>query len=871
MIEELDLLACVAGKGGERKTQTSGRAKFEASIIATYNAYLPFYEDVVLRRLVASGCQHNILLLDSGVLVQCLSDPTARPRNAGRAYTLVPMRAPGAFHPKIALLVGKKNARIFVGSHNVTLSGFGHNRELTTQINLPSGGEDPDATLAQRVWSYFYAWLLHQGDRLPESVVEAVQKVATNFAPWLKENRDAPGDLKFFGVGPKGESLWDLVRPTLPEKARRVIVSGPFFDRKAEFLRILSHDLQAPELIVGVDQGTVELYPEALPDRTRVVDASLLGRGSGYLHAKTIWIESESGDVVLITGSANLSTAAWTEGPTKRNAEAVLVHHGDAARVLAESLGIASILSMPELQDEALRAISERVAKSRVTARLSSSAPVVAAEALEREIVLPGPGFTSELIKSVSCLYSDNGSWKHAEETICDTRGLHIMLSPEDVVRIGFVEVGLVNGKSLRALVHHPALIARLSRTSTQRRFREVLDSLESEGPDLATVIRLAESLIFDGEEFQTETRTKGRCRKGENPGDTVPESLSISMEETKRHKKGIRELRGNDLAYVIDILIHRLGFGLQNAAEQLEGTGPSEEEQIGADEDLTRGFELLPVDITKVCQRKVRTLVSRMLRQFEMSSRDVQEAHRRVSQLLAVLAVIREVRAQDSRLSGVTRGQSLVPEEQRKRLLDGSLSALFGRNYRLFKAGSQAFEGDPEKDLARLLGLLLWLSADSGLDARTIDQLAKWDVDQRRQSLLNLARLLELCVAAGKEEQAFSEAEHSIWRTVQESEKGAASSWVKYHREWSRALADLKDTRDVWKRDGLFKPGTLGIAVYEPQKKMRIVLGVSGTNIVLAELGEKSNEAKLPKEKRDQVQFKIGSVEITEFPRIPY
>ena len=56
MTEELDLLNAVAGKGGEIKSGSQKRGKFDASIIATYNAYLPFYEDVVLRRLVASGC-----------------------------------------------------------------------------------------------------------------------------------------------------------------------------------------------------------------------------------------------------------------------------------------------------------------------------------------------------------------------------------------------------------------------------------------------------------------------------------------------------------------------------------------------------------------------------------------------------------------------------------------------------------------------------------------------------------------------------------------------------------------------------------------------------------------------------------------------
>ena len=59
----------------------------EASVIATYNVSFPFYEGVVLPRLRASGCRHNVLLADASMVAQALSDPTTRPALAGRWYT----------------------------------------------------------------------------------------------------------------------------------------------------------------------------------------------------------------------------------------------------------------------------------------------------------------------------------------------------------------------------------------------------------------------------------------------------------------------------------------------------------------------------------------------------------------------------------------------------------------------------------------------------------------------------------------------------------------------------------------------------------------------------------------------------------------
>jgi hypothetical protein len=38
---------------------------FRSSVIATYSCYFPFYEDVVLRRLMTAGCIHNVLMVDA--------------------------------------------------------------------------------------------------------------------------------------------------------------------------------------------------------------------------------------------------------------------------------------------------------------------------------------------------------------------------------------------------------------------------------------------------------------------------------------------------------------------------------------------------------------------------------------------------------------------------------------------------------------------------------------------------------------------------------------------------------------------------------------------------------------------------------------
>jgi hypothetical protein len=161
-----------------------------------------------------------------------------------------------------------------------------------------------------------------------------------------------------------------------------------------------------------------------------------------------------------------------------------------------------------------------------------------------------------------------------------------------------------------------------------------------------------------------------------------------------------MRELSGGDLGYIIDTLIYRLGVGLRSAAEQLEHEGPSEEEQIDADDDVQPPEEAPTEDLVKVCHSKVGTLVNRMLKQLKRAHKGELAPAIVVEQLLAVLAVLREVRRQDGRLASVTGGESLVPTKQRKRLIDGALMHLFEREQDLYAKAISVLEDDPDGDL---------------------------------------------------------------------------------------------------------------------------------------------------------------------------
>jgi hypothetical protein len=74
--------------------------------------YFPFYEEVVLRRLVAAGCTHNILMVDAARGAEAFASEDMRPSRAGRDYTLIPVAVGGAFHLKILLRLGKSKGAL---------------------------------------------------------------------------------------------------------------------------------------------------------------------------------------------------------------------------------------------------------------------------------------------------------------------------------------------------------------------------------------------------------------------------------------------------------------------------------------------------------------------------------------------------------------------------------------------------------------------------------------------------------------------------------------------------------------------------------------------------------------------------------------
>ena len=473
---------------------------YEASLITTYNAYLPFYEEVVLRRLVNAGVRHNVLMMDASQYAHSLT--ANPPRLAGRHYTLMPVKVNGAFHPKLVVLTGKQKGLILVGSHNMTLAGFGFNRELTNLVRI-QGTEDLEGiALARAVWAEVEYWLSHFADSVPDHVIRTVHRVK-EAGPWLKSEPGAAGDIRLLAGRPGGRPLWEQLTDLVDGQSAQVSVCGAFFDRELRFLERVKLDLAPDQFSVAIDPNTVQI-----PSRARALfDVSLVraerlgveddkeAESSRYLHAKGMLIEQRNGDVVFVSGSANPSAPAWLATDTSGNVELMLANRGDRAHATAADIGFTLIADMPNLSEEDWQTIASNADQQTDPEPLGYRSGIAV---VEGKHVIVDKALLDGLDIPAFVLYAADGAEidRSSEWRLEGAAGI-VPFAVADLTHAVVVHVLIGGALAIKLLLHHAHAIEEQARSGTQLRFKEALLSLETDAPNIELLIHCIDKIVF--------------------------------------------------------------------------------------------------------------------------------------------------------------------------------------------------------------------------------------------------------------------------------------------------------------------------------------------------------------------------------------
>jgi len=402
----------------------------------------------------------------------------------------------------------------------------------------------------------------------------------------------------------------------------------------------------------------------------------------------------------------------------------------------------------------------------------------------------------------------------------------------------------------IRALVHQTDAVQELMRSGKQAQLRAALAGLSSGTGDLMKVIAAVKKVIFDEPEIEDEPhrRSPGRrpgAKEDEEP--TKPESLAGSIDEQRKRRAHRRLLESGDLAYLLDVLIRRLGVGLDRDLPDRDEKGRSEEELAGtddSDDERPKLVELDDADIAKLCRSKARRLVGRMVKQMAQAVQRAEKGPTVLIQLVAVLAILRELRLVERMPRWASIRESLVNHGDEELLLDGVLTNLFGRGFQLYQAIAAALGDERFDELARLKGLLIWLAWDCQVQ---LDE--RYDVREEpedvRLRLVDKATLLEFAQMLKGDTVAQDEAANSILQTVKGGAATAASRWVTGYFGWADRISRtaMPTAGSKAQLNAAIAVGDLAVLTTEKTPKLRVVSAVTAQQISLIDFGDEDGE----------------------------
>jgi hypothetical protein len=673
-----------------REIHTHG---YEASVIASYNVSFPFYERVVLPQLQASGCRHNILLVDARQCAEQIASDGDGPRLCGSEYTLLPIGSAAAFHPKFVMLLGRRGAKVAVGSHNMTIAGFGLNREIGTVYEV--GGDESGAP-ARQIWRFIQEWTAEFPDAIQHLIFSSEQ-----ISPWLHSEDEVDSEILISSA--TGPNLWETLRPRLPKQVSRLSVIAPYFDSNLDFLKRLDRELHPKELIVAIHPRFSEIRPDAkrVLARARFVDVSMM-RGDWsekLLHAKLYCFEGVRGQTVVVTGSANASSPAWLDSAGRQNAEIIVVHE-DGAKLWSQ-LGLKALHALPEVTSEAWNVVRDRSAERPKSEDLHHPVPFLAVTT-EEGFLVDAEFSQGAATKDVWVINEDG---KTAVDEITTRKDQSLFVCRDSRVRTSATRLEVRRGKKAArvAIVHHTDALLDKAAGNARQAFRRALSGLDGNPEELASVFAFVEKALFDSPINVDQAGAGGR--RNSPPQDT-PDldreigSMMISAGDTVRARRRRRVEATSDLALLIDVLVYKLGIGLRHDADTAASVRSEEElaQSEDAPEPTIDGSALARLCRGKVNRSRPKVAVVIGSEGVNPRLRDLLRSHE--NRQLSILEKAEAARTKRNPQTAVGRGQDRVDVFRRK---GDACRRRVALELHAVETKESARRSDPQKSVGRL------------------------------------------------------------------------------------------------------------------------------------------------------------------------
>ncbi|WP_316171521.1 MULTISPECIES: phospholipase D family protein [unclassified Bradyrhizobium] len=350
---------------------------YPVTLFLTYAFDPLFFERIPLEDLGIGGTRRIVILGDAAEIGASMERCAGQIFHLGRRYTLAEAKPSNLFHPKLIARLSPERGKVWIGSGNLTYTGWGGNHELAVAWPIGPGSEDNGAWLSDILRSV--STVTHS-----ESFHTQIGIIRADI-PWLNRtaSETAPGPLL---LGMPG-------RPLAPQLAQRW--QGRRFDTLKMYTGSTDVDgafLRFAHDTFGIKKATICLTPSfasfdakqltKLPLEVRFVERDPKRR----VHAKFCWLSGPDGNAAVM-GSANCSAAAWLANHANGNVELVTVYdtaeESSFAPILADFDGEErlpkDVLSAPVQPEELPSASDENSAYRLTSLRLRPSGRAVEA------------------------------------------------------------------------------------------------------------------------------------------------------------------------------------------------------------------------------------------------------------------------------------------------------------------------------------------------------------------------------------------------------------------------------------------------------------------------------------------------------------
>lgn len=776
---------------------------YDSSLITTFNAYFPFYEEVLLRRLRSCGVQRNAVMIDDTMCKQAMEE--SYPILSGRLYALAPMNCPRAFHPKIILLLGKKKGLLAIGSHNLTFSGYGFNAELTNVIRFNASNED-SVYLFWTAWQAIQTWLADYGQKLPAATVKAINSTIEGIN-WIKKTPLNNGQkIQLLYSSKSTQSLWSQFLPLAPVNTNKSNLIGAFFDSRLGFIDAIRNDIQPKKMVVGIQPTTVSVSGELFNQNDiTVVDTSGLldeNERAKYIHAKAIYLEGDNSSA-LIVGSANPSTPAWLLTGSECNAEAVLVRADDGAEETAELLGLSSLSQLQQVTE--VPEISLPTSES----GKEKSSRVIVASLQEQHLIIQLP---SGLTKPQLYLENVFGEILDKQHLATDKNNHKLRINDAGMKELVRASLWDDDEHIANVLIFFSDEIEAITARGNKKKLRDALGTLDTDSPELKVLFNCLDKIIF---EKNDDSPSKVVARASKEDEELPEEGNSLVIEwagVTKLQTKNKRLKVADDLTTLLDAFVYGLGTQtLETTVFSAEDKfGRNEEELIGSDDEedvsdqkVEQEDQGLLSDVQKLnlCQRRVNTIINKICNRLDFLKKKQLTHVELLPALLAVTSLLKELKQRSKTFNWIGEDVDILPKEAVTKLFAYICECWWGANYGLqqkVEGGSQLLEEVDE--IIRLRGQLVWLSWYVGISFETSDRF--WEEPKVRDSRLWMNSVYVLLAQMVASDDLLEEEASRICA----SENDACLKWYAEIVKFGRSLKG-KYTQAIKDKSQLDKP----------------------------------------------------------------